>query len=377
MRIKIVLVAAAAVVLLAWLSFRLAAQWPVTATELPPVASRPGPTSLAKALLAPQAAPQSPDSKLASAEKPPSTNFMALLANGEFPMLTPAQVAHYLEVNGRNAQTLLTAYQASGDRALLDEAIAKYPKDPQVAYTAWYRSPSDYNNDPEGLKVRRQALDQFKQAAPDNALGNYLSAANYFKSGQPELAVQEMEAGAGKPRYDDYLRQSVQSMTEAYQSAGYSDAESKAVASMNALLPHLAEMRQAGAGLLDLANNCQQAGDAALAQAARQLSLDLGRRLDDPGATTLIQSLVGMAVQRKTLEAMVATAPDAAAAQAAQAQLDAVVQERAGIKAMFSPQNFDAWLQTAPPQDISSYFDRRQLFGERQAMEWLANRNAK
>jgi hypothetical protein len=313
---------------------------------------------------------------LAPAETPPSTNFMKRLAEGDVPRLTLAQLTRYLEVNGRNAESLLAAFRATGDRALLDEALAKYPNDPHVAFTAWFRSPGD-PDDPAVMKARQEALDKFKQAAPDNALANYLSAANYFKSGQPELAVQEMEAGAAKGRYDAYLKESIQGVTEAYQAAGYSDAESKAMATMSALLPHLSEVKRAGTSLIELANECQQAGDPGLAQTARQMSLDLGRRLADPNATTLIEGLVGIAIQRSALEAIVAAAPDAAAAQAAQAQLDAVVQAREATKALWAAQPMDAWLQTAPPQDISNFFDRMRLFGERRALEWLVRQNAK
>jgi hypothetical protein len=290
--------------------------------------------------------------------------------------LTLAQLARYLQVNGRNAESLLAAFRTTGDRALLEEAIAKYPNDPQVAYTAWYRTPGD-PDDPAVLKARQEALVKFKQAAPDNALANYLSAASYFRSGQPELAVQEMEAGAAKGRCDDYVMENIQGVTEAYQAAGYSDAESKAAATWNALLPHLSELKRAGMSLLDLANDCQQAGDAGLAQTARQMSLDLGRRFADPDSSTLVMTLMGNSVQRKALEAMVAAAPDAAAAQAAQAQLDAVVQAREATKALRGAQPLEAWLQTAPPQEISNFFDRWRLFGERRALEWLIRQNAK
>ena len=39
----------------------------------------------------------------------------------------------------------------------------------------------------------RQRLDAFEQSAPDNPLANYLSALDYFKSGQISQAVQELQ----------------------------------------------------------------------------------------------------------------------------------------------------------------------------------------
>ena len=85
-----------------------------------------------------------------------------------------------------------------------------------------------------GIKARRQALDILKQAAPDNALANYLSAGNYFKSGQPEQAIEELQAGAAKLNFNDYTQDSIQSMTEAYMAAGYSEAEAKLAATTGA-----------------------------------------------------------------------------------------------------------------------------------------------
>jgi hypothetical protein len=298
---------------------------------------------------------------------------MALIMKGKLPDLTLSQLQTYLEANHRDAESLLAAYQATHDRGLLDEALAKYANDPRVAFTAWFRSQPGAD-DPNGLKARRQALDVFKQAAPDNALANYLSAANYFKSGQPEQAVQELQAGAAKPKYDDYTQDAIQSMEEAYRAAGYSEAESKAAATSGALLPHLAEMKQAGLGLIDLANTYRQAGDTASAQAALQMSLDLGQRLDDPNSMTLIQTLVGIAIQRKGLDAMAAAAPDAASGQAVQDQINALVQQRAAIRSMVSAVPMETWLPNATPEDVSAYFDRMRFSGEQKALQWLANR---
>jgi hypothetical protein len=336
---------------------------PVAAATVPTASDAPSSGAIASTAAAPGVQEQ----------KQQPTNFMALLIKGEIPAPTLDQLKNYLEVNHRNAESLLAAYRATGQRALLDEALTNFPNDPRVAYTAWYRTPAG-PGDSSSLPARRQALDRLKQVAPDNALADYLSAANYFKSGQPEQAVQEMLAGAAKPKYDDYVQDDIQRMEEAYLAAGYPEFAAKAAADSGALLPHLAELKQAGLSLVELANSYQQAGDAASAQAAFQMSLDLGQRLDDPNSVTLIQTLVGIAIQRKGLEAMAAAAPDPDTAQAFQGQLKTLEQQRAGIKDMVASLQFETWLQTAPPEDVSAYFDRARIFGEQQAMKWLANR---
>jgi hypothetical protein len=369
MRPRIVIVAALGVLIMGLFTFRRPPQPSPTRTELPqPSAATDEPMPQFTAAITPTMPAYAP------IERQPTTNRFARFLHGDLPHLTLEQLEGYLRANHRDATSLLAAYQASHERALLDEALAKYPNDPRVAYTAWYRAQGE-PNDPGGLNARRQALEALKQADPGNALADYLSAANYFKSGQPALAMQEMQAGAGKAKYNDYTQEAIQSTTEAYLAAGYSEAEAKLVAVSGALLPNLAELKQAGLGLVELANAYQQSGDSASAQAAVQMSLELGQRLDDPNSLTLIQTLVGIAIQRKALDAL-AGVPNASAGAAIQNQIDALQQHRDDLKAAVSAQPMDSWLQTATDQDISAYLDRRRLFGEQRAMQWLANRSS-
>ena len=49
-------------------------------------------------------------------------------------------------------------------------------------------------------EARRQWLDAFKASSPDNSLANYLSAQDYFKNGQPEAAMKELQIGRASCR---------------------------------------------------------------------------------------------------------------------------------------------------------------------------------
>jgi hypothetical protein len=308
-------------------------------------------------------------------EKQEKTNFLARLAKGEELPVKLEQLAAYLQANRRNAESLLAAYQATHEKSLLEEAMQKYPRDPRVAYTAWFRSPAG-PDDPEAVKSRRQALDVLKEAAPDNALANYLSAGNYFASGQPEQAIQEMQAGATKSNFNDYTQDAIQSMTEAYMAAGYSEAEAKLASLTGALLPDLAELKKDGVRLVELAKSYQQGGDGESAQMILQMCRDLGQRLDDANSMTLIQPLVGIALQRMSFEAAAGIAPDADSNQAAQDQLNALLKHRQDIRSLTSAVPIDVWLQTASPEDVIAYCDRQRVFGEQKTLQWLANRNS-
>src|SRR5881394_1147183 len=291
------------------------------------------------------------------------TNLIARLLKGEeLPKLSSEQVQTYLDQNHRSVESLLAAFHATDDRTILREAMEKSPGDPRLDYVAWSRSQS-----PE---ERREWLDAFKRSAPDNALANYLAARDYFKSGQNDLAVQEILAAAAKP-IQDYSLDFVQNGEEVYRAAGYSEAESKQIATSTLLLPQLAELKQVGHHLVDLANAYRESGDGASAQEALQMAMNLGQRLDAPESLTLIQSLVGIAVQRMVLNAMEPNSPYGETGQSVQNQIDALVQRKEGVRIL--AQQTGTVLPKMSDQDLISYFDRMKTFGEQATLQWAAS----
>jgi len=369
MKLKISLAAVVTMSVLGWLALRHSPQAMSTLPDSPAAAKASAPAAPTPAIAT------ATDKTAEVSEKREATNFIARLVKGESLPVKLDQLANYLQANHRSAESLLAAFQATHERSLLDEAIERYPHDPRVAYTAWFRTPAG-PDDSDGIKARRQALDVLKEAAPDNALVNYLSARNYFASGQPGQAIQELQAGAVKPNFNDYTQDSIQSMAEAYLAAGYSEAEAKLAAVTGALLPHLAELKQDGVRLVELAKSYQQAGDSASAQMMLQMCQNLGQRLDDANSMTLIQQLVGIALERMSLEAATGMASDANSTQALQDGLKAVLQRRENIRTLASAAPIDEWVQTASPEDIIAYCDRERIFGEQKTLQWVANRNS-
>jgi RNA polymerase sigma factor (sigma-70 family) len=296
--------------------------------------------------------------------QPTNTNLYARFKDKP-PKLTSEQVAAYLKANGRNAASLLAAYRTSGDPSLLKEAMEKYPNDPQVAFEAVF----DKDLSPE---QHRQWLTAFAQAAPDNALANYLSALDYFKAGQTDQAVQELIAADGKPQFQDYRLDRFQDDAEAYLAAGYSVAEAKALASTQLPLPFLQPLRvEVRDYLVPLANSYSQVGDVVSAQAALQMGVNLGQRfdVDGPSGQFKINNLVGMAIQRNVLGAMDPNSPYGGNGQTVQDQINQLAQQAAALKEL--GQQDETLRQTMSDQDWISYTDRRMAFGDEAAMRWL------
>jgi tetratricopeptide (TPR) repeat protein len=284
----------------------------------------------------------------------------------EPPKLTPEQVESYLAANRRRAETLLAAFQASGDKRWLQEAKEKYPNDPAVVFMALAKSDT-----PE---ERRQWLDTLKRVAPDNALANYLSANDYLKAGRTDDAVKELQAANGKPQLSDYWVERVQNAEEAYRSVGYSASEAKAVALAALQLPQLAQFKQLAQSVMDLAASYRQAGDEASAQAALQTGLDLGQRLNT-SQSTAIQDLVGIAIERLAISAMDPATPYGTGGQTVKDHIDDLVQQRKTIKAL--NQTAEGLLPNLSEQDLVTYFDRLKVFGESPTLQWMVAKYGK
>ena len=320
------------------------------------------------ALLAAKPAPHlpAPSMPTSGAVLPPENLATKLLRGDETPRLTAEQTSRYLAENRRNATSLLAAYRTSGDAALLQEAMEKYPNDPQVAYEALFKA----DVSPE---ERRRWLETLKQNAPENALANYMSASDYFKSGQTDQAVQELIAASGKSGFQDYTVDRWYADEEAYRSAGYSEAETRMAATWGLTLPQLKELKQLGLSVVDLATAYRSAGDAASAQAALEIAIRMGKQFDGSTGTAgvpLVTQLVGIALQQMALKAMDPTA--AYGAGTVQEQLEHLAQQQQGISDLVKQSN--PLHSKMTPQDWINYNDRIRIFGEQNAIGWLLNK---
>jgi len=324
--------------------------------------------------LSTQPAPRLPAPRMqlaaAPAESPPDNSqstkqILQLLHSDKTLQLSPEQVESYLKENRHSAASLLAAFRATGDPALLQEAMQKYPDDPQVAFAAIHKKDSN----PE---ERRQWLETFKRSSPDNALANYLSALDHFNSRQTDQAVEELIAASGKQGFQDFSLAFVQDSEDAFRAAGYSEAEAKVIASISLWLPQLAELKQLNQNLVDLAKSYRQAGDEASAQAVLQMDVNLGQRLGGSGGYYLLNQLVGIAIERIALDAMDATSLYGDTGMTVRGRIDQLAQQNMAVGEL--AQRVEALQQTISTRDWISYLDRSRNFGETAAAQWLISK---
>jgi hypothetical protein len=293
-----------------------------------------------------------------------STELYALLTN-KAARLTIAQVEPYLNARERNASSLLAAFRTTGDRALLAEAMQKYPGDPHVGFEVATRA------DATGAE-RRAGLDAFKQAAPENSLANYLSALDYFKTGHKVEAAQELNAAVAKPLLQDYTTDRIRSDEEVYLTAGYPPGEAQMMANMFLTEAQLVQLRELGQNLVELASTYQAAGDQSSREVALQMALNLGRRFDDPAAgETMRWQLIGIRVERAALAAMDPGSLVPGTGQLVQDRLSQLAGQMESIQAL--TRQADPIWKSLSDQDWTEYHNQIAASGEEAAVRWLVS----
>ncbi len=329
---------------------------------LRPAAQRPADTvsSAARARRARPArpAPTHPSPSRAPRRAKDFQSFAQLALKGGFPKLSPEEIDHHLQTQNRSADSLLSAFRLSGDEAYLTEALAKFPNNPQVLFSALRLS-----SDPTKCLA---LLESFKRADPGNGIGNCLAAKTLFDLGRNDEALAELLQSSGKP-IDDFTISSWQNDEEAYLSAGFSPVEAKMTSLYNFAKPAIIGMRQMTKKLDEVRSNHAAAGDDVMVQSMRDIQLEMGSHLqEDP---TVVGVLVGLVIEKAALKG--SDAPEAfARIEEIELQKKSMNDDARKVTAMIET-------SAVPENDWLLYFDRVKLFGEKAANDWLLGKHPK
>jgi hypothetical protein len=303
----------------------------------------------------------------AADDLPGASRIVRWLNNRSLPHLNVSQAEAYAQQQQRQASALLAAYQVSSERAFLREAITKYPRNPPVALAAACFPTEEAN--PDTVQQRRQWLDTFKMAAPDNALAYYLSAREHFRTGQPDLAEKEVTFGAGKP-VQDYGLTFIEHAEAAYRSAGYSEHEAVALAMASLLMPHLAHLRELGNATVSRANHHRDNGKADFARELLLAVVKMGSQLDTTNALSLLQNMVGINIQQNALKQL---EPDTVVGTGtAQSEMARLTQRLPALRR--TAKDFNKLFEAMSDPEVGTYFNQQKRVGEEAADRYfLAN----
>lgn len=264
-----------------------------------------------------------------------------------------------------NAESLLVAYAMSRDPRYLDLAAKLHPGNPMVALKM-ATSAGDATERLEWMK-------RFRSADPENSLPDYLMVREFLEQGDYESAWQALAEGAGKTGFHDYLRERIQSAEEAYLLSGRPPVEAKILAAFGVEFDYLSGLRGCAKEMAEAEQYFRDAGDLDSATRLAGYSVGLGQPFQHgSSATSLINVLVGMAIETDTLERWSASDQPGFDASIVAARLTELDVTKAQIKS--DGRLFEDWMQGATEPEVLAYMERLKLYGEPAALEWLRNR---
>jgi hypothetical protein len=104
--------------------------------------------------------------------------------------------------------------------------------------------------------------------------------------------------------------------------------------------------------------------------------------MDEPyGQYSLIQDLVGIAIETKALQALPPESLYDDSGRTVQARLDELASRKTEITRLNDPANGNSGerqsiLETLSQQDLITYFDRLKIFGELNALRWAVEKQS-
>jgi hypothetical protein len=153
-----------------------------------------------------------------------------LFQGGKPPALTAAQLQAFVEQQGRSASSLLAAWKLDGGSAWLDEAAQRFPENPHVALAKL----SGTRRDHPDAKVW---IERLKRNDPENATGWCYDALGHLQKGDSQQARAALAEAAQGRRLDGYLKESRDTIANAYRSAGYGAFESEIFGRVHESIP--------------------------------------------------------------------------------------------------------------------------------------------
>ena len=274
--------------------------------------------------------------------------------------LSEQEIYLYVQAKGSNAVSLVAAFESTRDKEYLKTALEKFPNDPFVQAKAlmWVDL---------GDEERAKLIEAFKKSSPTNALANFLAARAAIGRGDTQAAKAELVSAKGKG-YEEYFRDSIQGLEDAYRFTGRSEAEAKVLGSSEITLPHLAQLKSLGKEFLDLAAKAGARGDIKTQQQLVMLNWEIGHALRKAsGGVPIITEFVGIAMENAALRGW----PQEISFDD-RAPTDLIAENNAYRKSVqvVGPA-FDEWLPNAPDEEIITYMEMLKTSGEREAFRWL------
>ena len=293
-----------------------------------------------------------------------------------FPKISAEDIARFLVKHGETAANLVTAFELSHDRRLLDRGLELFPNSPIVLMAAVNSFPGSGTPKPGETYVpdaqRMEFIERFKAADPNNPLPWIFSAQELFKSGQTGDAVAAIRTALDRPAFYTYASESMDSTQQFLEDRGRSPLEASLLATVGQAIPQMSAAQQASRSLMEWQKAATDSGDTAAAADAIQLTYGLGRTFATPEASrTLIGQLVGISMEKRALESLPADAqPDWLGVTPAQ-RLAEIEKQKQAVKDLVAVGDLMWLIQSQNEELLAEYLRRNRNDGEFSALTWL------
>ena len=150
-------------------------------------------------------------------------------------------------------------------------------------------------------EYRQELSRRFLELDPENSLAAYIHSANLFEAGEIEQGVQTLKSSESRFDYNDYSKDTVLLMEDAYIGSGLDLQTAKLGSTYGLPLPHLFSMGD----LIKSIHGMQESMSEEDASELRSLSAMMGMRITNetqPGS--FMTHLVGLNLEEKTLEGL-------------------------------------------------------------------------
>jgi hypothetical protein len=215
-----------------------------------------------------------------------------LFHNKEGIKLTTTEINHFLQEKGSTPLNLIAASRLTGDLKWVREAAQKFPQDATLQLELALKG--------ENPEEKLTALKSFRQLAPENSVGDYLSANVAFEQGDTGSAAEALTQSLESTAFIDYNTQIMQAAEGAYLDAG--------------VKPGIASIMTFGAfdmsivsKLFSVSQNLKAVQDGFINEADYDsaeptviIGLTLGQRMQE-SSPLLINQLSGMAIENTFL----------------------------------------------------------------------------
>ncbi len=302
-------------------------------------------------------------------------NFLTNLDAGKVrPAPTQEDIARFLAKHGETPANLIAAFEAAHDRRWLDRALELFPNSPLVLMKAVdaadNRSVPKEGEAYQANKERLALIERFKAADPNNPVPWILAAQELFKSKQTDEGVAEIRAALERPAFYIYANERMDAAQRLSESLGVGQLEASASAMFGLTLPHMSAATQASRGLMEWQKSAAESGDTASSSEALRLTYELGHTFATPEASRmLIGQLVGIAMEKRALEALPAgSQPDWLMVTPVE-RLAEIEQKRANVREV--AKGIESVIQSQDGELIAEYLRRMRNESEAAAYDWL------